>query len=262
MRVTAVAILNTLLAALPCGPHCIVSPHPDDAALSMGGILMLLALSPAMPRRVLLTPFTRSIYAPGIPAESRTQEIVSVVRLQEDAAFASAVHAAYFPLDMPDASLRGYNDNTELGEVMDTDRSPGQLVSCLRAVIPSRLGVVWCPLAIGGHVDHILARNGVLSTVSADVVIIYYEDLPYAAGFDEATIGAFAQRVHENLQPLSIDIDSVWQAKLAGLRCYSSQLGKAELAAVEQAAVRRAIPPGKRAERIWIANGPIYVTLP
>lgn len=246
---------HALLKRLPPGVHSVVSPHPDDAALSVGGTLAMIAALPSRQRLDLITVFTRSVYAPGLDDGTRTEAVVSAVRLREEARFAAEVNAELHVLDLPDASLRGYDDETERGAVLDEDRAPDLLASRLCDVTERlRPTVLWCPLALGGHVDHVLVRDAVVAIARKGMNLVFYEDVPYAAEIGEDALLSYVRVLSFDMEPVLIDISDVWRTKLSLLRGYLSQLGPQDRMAVERVASCRAGLRGGRGERLWIVR--------
>src|SRR6266536_4289540 len=81
----------------------VISPHPDDAAFSLGGTLDALA------RRgvaiTLVSCHSRSVWAPTL-SRRRTADLVSAVRGREDRAYAELLGARLVPRGFADAPLR------------------------------------------------------------------------------------------------------------------------------------------------------------
>jgi LmbE family N-acetylglucosaminyl deacetylase len=70
------------------------------------------------------------------------------------------------------------------------------------------------PAAIGGHVDHVLARQVV---ESAEIPALLYQDIPYAVLDPNADAGVAYAAV-------SIS-HAAWEKKLLAISCYASQQG-------------------------------------
>lgn len=191
-----------------------LSPHPDDIAWSLGGTVAHLAETDA--ELFGLTVFCRTLYAPGSAAHGSSA--ATKVRAIEDANWAALTGVRLERCDLPDASLRGYDDDTEMGaepepeivlEVMD------HLQAVLAAVRPHMMLV---PLAVGGggHVDHRAVRLAAYRLAprhTPEMKVLWYEDLPYAEGLQ--------QRYSDH--PVLVDVRSRWAAREAGIRCYPSQ---------------------------------------
>jgi LmbE family N-acetylglucosaminyl deacetylase len=178
-------------------PALFLSPHLDDAVLSCGTLLL------RAPRATVATVFTEASPGPHTRAArnflrqcattgaeelfaERRREDVEVV----DAAGARAVH-----LGRRDALFRTRRAPAALGRVLPElvhryptfrfDIARGRVAAAERdlgrriAVEVDALAaeVVFCPLGIGRHVDHVLVRS-----VGAELGrrIVYYADFPYA----------------------------------------------------------------------------------
>ena len=201
--------------------HVFVSPHPDDAALSCGGLIAKLG-DRGEPVTILtvfsgpgtgdrLTPYQRLAlgfgskekWQPGDDAGLTdaaagavpTPERVMAVRRAEDESFARFVGASVVFLNRPDAVFRGYQGDAELlGEPRRDDQPPiDGLRAALAGLSPAGLGpnALYLPLGIGGHVDHRLARRAgvaLLAEAASPYLdrALFYEDFPYAltSGFE------------------------------------------------------------------------------
>ncbi|WP_424186894.1 PIG-L deacetylase family protein [Actinokineospora sp. G85] len=187
----------------------LLSPHPDDVAWSLGGAVRGLADAGVV--LVARTFFGTTRYAPGHPAHG-TLEAVEV-RAGEEDAWAAWAGVRLTRHDLPDASLRGYTDETEMGaepaaEVVDS--ATALLGAALDATAPD---LVLAPLAVGGHVDHAAVRQAVLRLAPATPVV-WYEDLPYADGRSEAYAA----------HAVTVDLGARWAAKATGVHHFPSQL--------------------------------------
>jgi LmbE family N-acetylglucosaminyl deacetylase len=165
----------------------ILSPHHDDAALSLG--LTLLEAAQRGTSVHVLNAFTVSSHCPGRDAQGVSD--VSSLRAEEDATFVAQLPGGVAgDLGRRDASLRGYDgvrcvrrralDASERAEVLD-------LALQLRPW--QGHDVYFVPLGLGDHIDHRVARVAA-ERAWAGAEIRYYEDLPYGAwgaeGLDSA----------------------------------------------------------------------------
>lgn len=159
----------------------VLSPHSDDAALSVGCIL---EYNSALHPITIVTIFSRSDFAPL--ANVADENGASTVRSIEDRNFANLIDCDLIELGYHDAKLRLYSLDIEtlfdLDRPIDKDlaneiaRSVEEIVSVFN---PSTL---LCPLGIGGHIDHRTVRRAVKSLHRRPkLTILYYEDQPYAA---------------------------------------------------------------------------------
>ncbi|ABD12722.1 hypothetical protein CcI156_15015 [Frankia sp. CcI156] len=160
----------------------LVSPHPDDLAWSVGATVATLAGAGHDLHAV--TVFGRSRYAPGSAAHGDAAS-VTALRTAEDAAWADRhAGAALVSLRLPDASLRGYTDDTEMGAAADPGlvRRVADGLAALAAAVRPRF--LLAPMAVGGHVDHEVVRRAVDAVAPCLVPepsVVWYADLPYAA---------------------------------------------------------------------------------
>lgn len=187
----------------------LLSPHPDDIAWSLGATTARLRAGGA--ELFALTFFGDTRYAPGHPAHGGTA--VTAVREAEERAWAEWAGVRLRRHLLPDASLRGYDDDTEMGAEPETDVVAAvrdRLREELLAVAPS---LIVAPLAVGGHIDHSAVRHA-LSTTDLDAELVWYEDLPYAEG----RTGAHTRH------PVVVPVTDLWHSKETGVRHFPSQL--------------------------------------
>lgn len=222
----------------------VLAPHPDDAALSVGGLLVRLR-EPV----VLFTIFGRSNYTSrGFHAHWQT---VSAIRKTEDAAFAASIGATLRYAALPEAAIRiGPSERLIFAKAVGRVADYPRLDAVLEATIASmRPRAVLAPAALGGHVDHILVRRVVSRILrTRDVPIAYYEDLPYAARIGARQLVESILSFDARLKPLTVDITDQLTGKLRRLGLYKSQLGPAERSAVCRHSTRWG--PGA-VERLW-----------
>jgi len=222
--------------------HIFLSPHPDDAPLSCGGlihqltaggqpVLILTTMGGDPPIIVPDTPLVRELHARwGIGSRP------SQVRRDEDAAAAAFLGADIQFLDLPDCIYRRgadgqalYPDGEALFSTYQAGTDSAQDSRLIEVALGDRLYKathLYFPLAVGHHVDHQIARAWAdsLKLVVNEAEIWFYEDYPYSQ-----TPGARAQ-VLASLPPESItrhDIvlsPSDVHAKIESIRCYGSQL--------------------------------------
>lgn len=199
--------------------HVFVSPHPDDAALSCGGLIAslrareepvaLLTIFSGPGALDRLTPYQRLALGfgrgekrqpaddadgtdldpvadrePAGDDEPPTPSEVMVVRRAEDQAYARFVGASIAFVNLPDAVFRDYRGDEQLmGPPRPDDRAPvDELRGALELLRPASL---YLPLSIGGHVDHRLARRAGIALLSEPAspyvgLTLFYEDSPYA----------------------------------------------------------------------------------
>jgi LmbE family N-acetylglucosaminyl deacetylase len=208
-----------------------VSPHFDDAVYSCGGLIR------EQSRRGLAVevwtvcagdppPGPLSALAQRIHAEWGTGSAAETVALRrvEDQNALRRVGATGLSFDIPDCIYR----LSSAGESLYPDRLLGErhpaeagLEREIAAALSQSLGaedVLVSPLAIGGHVDHLLVRAAV-GRLGRPVQ--YYAEVPYLFNYPEAVAPATIG-MRPGLQPVPKESLQAW---LAGIAAYTSQLG-------------------------------------
>jgi LmbE family N-acetylglucosaminyl deacetylase len=230
---------------LTTGTSLFLSPHLDDAVLSCGALIGALA---ERAKPVVATIFTESDPPPHTfaarsflrrCAAGSAAELFAARRLEDETAL-RGIGAEFVHLGHPDALFRRrrvgpaecagrllpelahryptYRFDIARGRVSRADR---QLIARIAAQVTGlvdRVGAerIFCPLGVGRHVDHLIAR-----TVGEQFPgqVIFYSDFPYnQAHHPEA---GFLER--HNLRA------ATWATGLAGkqrfIRDYGSQVG-------------------------------------
>jgi LmbE family N-acetylglucosaminyl deacetylase len=173
------------------GEHVYLSPHLDDAVFSCGG---LIAQQTAKGEPVTVITVCAGDPPPG-PLSSFAQELHAqwqagsspmASRRQEDLAACGRLSAAVVHLEIADAIYRRSAGGQPLYPSESAIFSPlhpeeGELVEALAAMLQPLCppdAHLYCPMGIGGHVDHRLTR---LAAERLSRPLYYYYDLPYAA---------------------------------------------------------------------------------
>ncbi|MEV4380198.1 PIG-L family deacetylase [Streptosporangium sp. NPDC049644] len=178
----------------------VVSPHPDDAVLSAWHVLtrqdvrdVVTVFAGIPPAGARPSPWDRltGCAEPAVRAAERRSEDEAALGL----AGCAPVH-----LDFVGASHRG-------GRQLDEAALREELAAALGAA-----AVVWIPAGIGGHPDHLAARDAALAATPGALRLLY-ADLPYAArfgwpGWVDATTPSEAG---------GLDVDGWLRAQLDGL---------------------------------------------
>lgn len=197
-----------------------ISPHLDDAAFSVGGLLA--AHARAGGRVTIVTCFTGNVAKPagfalacqldkGLPADVDYMAL----RRAEDAAACAVIDAAPVHLPLLEAPHRGYHSAPELFDGRrDDDSMLAPLTAALSAEIEALApDLLLGPMAIGNHVDHWLVRDAL---AAIGVPVLLWEDWPYLRRSERPA--GVAARVHQ----LS---DADRADRLAMCAAYTSQIG-------------------------------------
>jgi LmbE family N-acetylglucosaminyl deacetylase len=251
---------------MPHPPLVCISPHPDDAALSCGGLLAYQAGQgrPALvvtvfagdpPPAEELTPFAQELHHEWGDMPNPMQQ-----RRAEDAEAVAALGCAGQTWDYRDALYRhpAYGSREALfGPPAEEASLEKELLDRCAALAG---GCYLLPLAVGRHVDHQLLFRVGWRLHETGAAVAFYEDVPYVAW-----AGGPAARLAElgrPLWPYRFTATPTWPAKMAAIACYPSQFASLEhdgvplLAAVEHYAA--ALAPSGYVERIWSHAGAAF----
>jgi len=225
----------------------VLSPHPDDAAFSVGGLLHTRVFAPV----TIVTVFGETNYL-GVHGFRDDAREATSIRRAEDEAFAAAVGASLISCAFPDASVR-------LGSSLDAifgqaEAVPAELPEMLAEIVRrERPAVILAPAAIGGHVDHRIVRALAPELARVcDAALVYYEDLPYAGWTAADDIAAGLAAIAGDLQPLHVPLNGAMAMKLSSVMLYRTQAIPAWVAAIRDHA-SRLDPAG--VERLWAGDG-------
>lgn len=200
-------------------------------------------------------------------------------RRLEDERYAAFAEVSVVFLDLPDAVFRGYEgDEQLLGTPRADDPVPTELLRReIARLEPSR---VYFPLAIGGHVDHQLARNAGMELLGDEPSwimpfpsyvgkVVFYEDFPYAHWEDFGSLDDMPDDAFDwmpdgvSLQAEFADVSDVQERKIRALALYESQLDRLFGGVDEMAGAVRTFGarvadigavPGGAAERYWVTT--------
>lgn len=202
----------------------VISPHIDDAFLSLGGYLTNFSVNRNQLRRIALVVnvFSISNWAPlRRPVIFGTKQI-SQLRRKEELLNSQLARIPVEFLDFLDAPLRGYASPFERPAWSKEEELIEGLRTRLASVI-RRTKICFFPLGIGMHVDHLfVAKVGVDLVRSGARNIAFYEDLPYAAAA-ATKYGLIDLMVARNMfAPILFPINPILKMKACG--SYKSQL--------------------------------------
>jgi len=229
----------------------VVSPHPDDAPLCLGG-MMLQAVAGEV---TVLDVFTRTAWS-RFPTELNDVARIQTLRWAEERLMSRLSGANLQSLDLPEALLRQHMFSGIFSDGPTSSYDTDVAEALVAAVVPlSRahpLAVWYVPLAVGNHLDHRIVRDATLAALArAGVVedqVRFYEDLPYAEKL--GGVPDFATIVPgRTLVPELIPIDAVVRWKLELNRVYWTQFTWSQITKLRDYATR--IGDGHAAERVW-----------
>jgi len=209
--------------------HVFVSPHFDDAIGSCGGTIARL-VSRGQPVRVV-TVFGGPERLPfSFPAQVLHKEweldLPVAHRRREDAKACELLGCEQAVLEIPDAIYRQDAAGRHLYPTFESLREPpapaderlmGMIASALEASLVDSGTVLYFPLGIGAHVDHILTKE-CGRVLAARHIVVSYRDFAYDRAWDGRIDDASARRLNVALTEQELT------AKRAAFSAYRSQI--------------------------------------
>jgi LmbE family N-acetylglucosaminyl deacetylase len=215
----------------------VVSPHRDDAAFSLA--LAVGVWIEAGHKVIVINGFSRSQYAPFSEMEfvhsNDRMSFVTALRGREDEVWRRQYGSALtlVDLNMKDAPLRLHCASNEVFglAVNPLDKS---LVKIQKAVERTGAGAVVLPLGLGGHIDHMAARESLTRMATTNTPCAFYEDLPVTEGAAiEESVRDLERELKVQLAPVfargSADVRAAAARKRRAVLCYDSQIDDAEV---------------------------------
>ncbi len=228
----------------------ILSPHCDDAPLSLGAALLAGRLGPH-PQVAIV--FSRSRYAKGAHGAASEAEITNLRNQEERTAAHTAGYGVEFwgfgePLVRLGIGV-AKNMRDHPARVLSSDPAWSPVCEAIDRAISSRCGLVLAPLACGMHIDHRIVRDALVQICRQypRLSIGFYEDLPYCDVLsDEQILEMIPVLPGKRFYPHIVSADLLRKVDL--VKIYGSQPVERFIPAVERYWGRRG------GERFWIAG--------
>ena len=208
-----------------------ISPHLDDAVLSVGGLIHdqtragtrveIWTLICGFPPKADLSPFAQVLHFQW--GFSSAEETVRLRRAEDERAASIVGAKAVHFNDFPDCIYRRGVDGEilyPLDVFVDPHPAEADLPAKMTAALAERLkpeDVLVCPLGIGDHADHVIVRRAV---EALNRPLWYYADVPYVLNHPEALI-PLTNGARADVQNVSSAGISAWQD---GIAAYASQI--------------------------------------
>lgn len=225
----------------------IISPHCDDAALSLGGALINKILIP----KAIINVFTKTNWT--IRGEGNVNEITKL-RVGEDTKMFKTLKIVTKYLGLKDAGLRenykGIN-NKYLDKTLSPTRDPiwNKLIKLIDNVYEEyeEIDNWFFPLGLGGHIDHRILREIALKNKELLKLknIYFYEDVGYDDTESEEKVKELIKTIPLVLNPKKLKYKNI-EAKLDLIKHYSSQIDPDMLSQVKRTYEKR-----EEAEQVW-----------
>lgn len=193
-----------------------VFAHPDDESYRPGGTLALLARCGV---RVHVVTATRGQAGScGDPPLCRPNELPAVRERELQCACAA------LGLELP--RLLDYED----GHLSEADRETivAEILAVVREARPQVM-LTYGPDGVSGHPDHIAIGRfaGEAFRYADDVIALYTLAVPQSIA--EAMGMAHIRAVPDESITLAVDISTVWEQKMAAIRCHATQLSSSPI---------------------------------
>jgi len=224
----------------------LLSPHADDIAYSIGGIVAQLSMRADLR---LMTIFGHSGWALPQASCEKSASAISAEREREDRAYCARRRIDYDLLPCPDSFVMGYDNATELSIAAADDPRTEGVVNLIRNAVARRVPqIVLAPCGLGGHVDHQIVR--IAADALDHVEILYYEDVPYSSSLPLPELER--QLAVQGLTPaMTADIEVVLQSKYEDMWGYRSQTSASTVAGMLLHASRVGADTARYGERLW-----------
>lgn len=246
----------------------VLSPHHGDAAFALA--LSIGEWIEAGHKVQVVNCFSRSEQAPFAEMDfvhsNDRMSFVTALRSREDEIWRRKYGSALSlsDLNMKDAARRLHKRADELfGLAVDpADKAIEKIQKALERIEADALAL---PLALGGHIDHLLVREASAASARAVLPCAFYEDLPYAAGLEapesiESVVQELAQSLNTELAATSAsaagDVGDAVARKRKMALCFDSQIDDETVERIAQFCVRYDGRERLWANPAWIDAGP------
>lgn len=215
-----------------------ISPHLDDAIYSAGGLIYeqiqsgfpveIWTVMARIPEHDILSSFAKDIHREW--GTSSTEETIKLRRAENEKA-AAIVGAKNHYLDFVDSlyrighkrKARYLNSFSPIHE--EEDHLPERIAEELSKLLEPGDHVV-CPLALGGHVDHVIVRQAVEKSVISP---LFVADVPYIMGASRS-LWRETLMMKKEIHAISEEGLLAW---IKGIGSYESQI-KVEFDSIER----------------------------
>jgi LmbE family N-acetylglucosaminyl deacetylase len=187
----------------------IISPHIDDAILSLGGFISSFKNSGNIVIKYIfsISDWTNA-RAIGGKVYKKNAQSVTLLRKNEEMKASELLNYRYEYLDLLDFPLRR---NVTDSETVET----------IRKNLTGSIGkdeICFFPLGLS-HPDHVLIREIGFALKEEGYLVLFYEDLPYVFSADSSV-----QNLVESKQLESASIMIEMESKLEAIKVYRSQI--------------------------------------
>ena len=190
-----------------------VFAHPDDETFRCGGTLALLAQRGV--RVQVLTATRGQAGSCGAPPLCAPEELPAVRE--------NELRCACAALGIQPPIFLDYQDS-QISEA-DPERIVSEILAVIHEVRPKMI-LTYGPDGVSGHPDHIAIGRFTTEAFhrALDVVALHAIAVPHSLA---KTLGMTQiHTVPDEAITLTVDVSSVWEAKMTAIRCHRTQLGE------------------------------------
>ena len=203
-----------------------VFAHPDDESFRCGGTLAFLAQRGA--RVHVLTATRGERGSCGDPPLCTPEELPAVRERELRCACAALGIQPPHMLDYPDGSLVR----------VDAEEGAAQVMAVVQTLRPQVL-LTWPPDGLTGHPDHMAVSRWTALAFQRAVALgagapdaLYHVAVPRSVA---QTLGlAHLHALPDEQITLAVDVTSVWEQKLAAIRCHRTQMASSPILAAPE----------------------------
>lgn len=228
----------------------IISPHLDDAILSLGGYLQ----QHKDKNDIVFTLFNTAWTT--LEGDYSAQQITEM-NLKEEKDVINLIGCKHKFANYDEALLRGYKNWNDSLRIEHDNYLLNSIISDVIGIVKeNNVTKIFFPLAIGKHVDHVLVFEVAKKLTSffsqEEIQILFYEDLPYA------TYGGKNERLNEikddfDLISCHINITDSFKTKCDFLKKYKTQLSDGDLERIKKYSYENSYN-SEITENIWSIN--------
>jgi len=210
----------------PEGHDVYLSPHSDDTCFSLG----VLAHRRRSGIHLTIFPYVRYVAKPGL---DKTPDATTPLRMAEDMVFAARCGLQQRFLALADSDMLRiprYKQKSIAPCLARTEPAVLGALASLAKEHPSGMRPwLFCPMGIGGHMDHVATRLAVtrnLTKLSRNYRVAFYEDLHYASNPEirQAGLADFMQDISGlPMRRVTLPLEQDAALKLSLLQGYPSQ---------------------------------------
>lgn len=190
--------------------------HPDDETFCCGGTLALLAQRGV--RVQVLTATRGQAGSCGDPPLCALEELPAIRE--------NELRCACKALGIQPPILLDYQDG-QLSEA-DPERVVSEILAVVCEVRPQMI-LTYGPDGVSGHPDHIAIGRFAIEVFSRATDVAALHTIAVPRSLAEALGMTQIHTVPDDAITLTVDVSTVWEAKIAAIRCHRTQLGESPI---------------------------------